>query len=47
MVLLNFKMKLKGLGIIIDNKLTVKEYINEKLRKANCMLRIINRNFKC
>ena len=36
----------KDLGVIIDNKLTFNEHISEKIKKANCMLALIKRNFK-
>ena len=36
----------KDLGVIIDNKLTFNEHISEKIKKANCMLGLIKRNFK-
>ena len=34
------------LGIIIDNKLNLKDHINSKINKTNSMLGIIKRNFK-
>ena len=36
----------KDLGIIIDNVLTFNEHTSEKIKKANCMLGLIKRNFK-
>ena len=36
----------KDLGVIIDNQLTFNEHIAEKIKKANCMLGLIKRNFR-
>ena len=36
----------KDLGVIIDNKLTFKEHITDKIKKANTMLGLIKRNFR-
>ena len=36
----------KVLGVIIDNKLTFKEQITDKIKKANTMLGLIKRNFR-
>jgi len=36
----------KDLGIIVDEKLSSREHINEKIRKAYAMHGIIKRNFK-
>ena len=36
----------KDLGVIIYNKLTFKEHINGKIKKANTMLGLIKRNFR-
>ena len=37
---------IKDLGVIIDNRLNFNEHISDKIKKANSMLGIINRNFK-
>ena len=36
----------KDLGVIIDDKFTFNEHISEKIKKTNCMLGLIKRNFK-
>ena len=36
----------KDLGVIVDNNLTFKEHITDKIKKANTMLGIIKRNFR-
>jgi hypothetical protein len=38
--------KTKDLGILVDNRLNFDEHISEKIKKANCMLGLIKRNFK-
>ena len=43
---LEHKDSFKDLGIIIDEKLSFKEHINEKISKAFAMLGIIKRNFQ-
>jgi len=40
------KDSFKDLGIIVDEKLSFREYINEKISKAYAMLGVIKRNFK-
>jgi len=34
------------LGVIINEKLTFRDHIHDKINKANAVLGIINRNFK-
>ena len=36
----------KDFGVIIDNKLTFKEHITDKIKKANTMLGLIKRNLR-
>ena len=36
----------KDLGVIIDNKLTFKEYITDKFKTADTMLEFIKKNFR-
>jgi hypothetical protein len=43
---LNEVSKMKDLGVVIDNKLTFKDHIAEKVHKAYSMIGIIKRNFK-
>jgi len=40
------KDSFKDLGIIVDEKFSFGEHVNEKTSKAYAMLRIIKRNFK-
>jgi len=43
---LHRKESYKGLGVIIDEKLTFRDHIHDKINKAYAMLGIIHRNFK-
>ena len=43
---LEYEESYKDLGVILDEKLTFRDHIHEKVHKAYAMLRIIKRNFK-
>ena len=43
---LEFKERYRDLGVTFDEKLTFRDHIYEKVRKAYAMLGIIKRNFK-
>ena len=44
--LLEHKDTFKDLGVILDEKLTFRDHLHEKINKAYAMLGIIKRNFK-
>jgi len=43
---LDHKKSYKDLGVIIDEKLTLRDHIHDKINKAYAILGIIHRNFK-
>ena len=44
-ILLDRKDSFKDLGVVIDEKLTFREHMHDKINKAYAMLGIIKRNF--